>query len=40
MYVPTRNKPRKTTRSKSARHRAALKAKNRKRRDRVRQRVK
>ena len=40
MYLPTRNKTRKTNRNKSARHRAMLKAKNTRRRNRVYQRAK
>jgi len=40
MYIATGKKPRKTNRNKSARHRAARKAKNRRRRNRVLQRAK
>lgn len=40
MYLPTRNKPRKTNRKKSVRNRAKLKAKNARRRDRIYQRAK
>ncbi len=40
MYIPTSSKSRKTTRNKSARYRAAVKAKNRRRRNRVQQRTK
>ena len=38
MYLSTGKKPRKTNRGKTARHKAKLKAKNRKRRNRVHQR--
>ena len=40
MYLTLSKKPRKTNRNKSARHRAAKKAKNRKRRNRIYQRAK
>ncbi len=40
MYIVSNKKPRKTNRNKSARHRAKLKAKNRRRQARVYQRAK
>ena len=40
MYIARTKKPRKTNRKKSARHRAKVKAKNKKRQDRIYQRAK
>ena len=40
MYISKSSKPRKTNRNKSARNRAKLKAKNKKRQDRIYQRAK